>query len=66
MWETHLCRYSLSRLAHRTQVPLRESMANRTGVTLESDLMRYAEYTPKSTVRSEADVDKRVVSVLKF
>ncbi|XP_048833850.1 dnaJ homolog subfamily C member 15 [Brienomyrus brachyistius] len=39
-------------------------MANRTGVTLESDLMRYTEYAPKSTVRSEADVDKRAGEVL--
>nr|XP_023684754.1 dnaJ homolog subfamily C member 15 [Paramormyrops kingsleyae] len=39
-------------------------MASRTGVTLESDLMRYAEYAPKSTIRSEADVDKRVGEVL--
>ncbi|KPP78456.1 dnaJ-like subfamily C member 15-like [Scleropages formosus] len=26
---------------------------------MDSDLMRYAEYTPKSSVRSETDIDKR-------
>ncbi|XP_061082610.1 dnaJ homolog subfamily C member 15 [Conger conger] len=33
-------------------------MANST-VTVDSDYMRHAEYTPKSSVRSEADIDKR-------
>ncbi|KAI1899565.1 hypothetical protein AGOR_G00063090 [Albula goreensis] len=28
-------------------------------VGVDSDLMRYAEYTPKSNVRSETDIDKR-------
>ncbi|KAJ8253370.1 hypothetical protein GJAV_G00212170 [Gymnothorax javanicus] len=28
-------------------------------MSVDGDLMRYAEYTPKSTVRSEADIDKR-------
>ncbi|KAJ8256119.1 hypothetical protein COCON_G00199830 [Conger conger] len=33
-------------------------MANST-VTVDSEFMRHAEYTPKSSVRSEADIDKR-------
>lgn len=29
------------------------------GVVLDGDMMRYAEYTPKPTTRSETDIDKR-------
>ncbi|XP_043104411.1 dnaJ homolog subfamily C member 15-like isoform X2 [Puntigrus tetrazona] len=34
-------------------------MASSSGVAMERDLMRYAEYTPKSTGQSETDIDKR-------
>lgn len=31
------------------------------GVTVDD--MRYAEYTPKTTVRSDTDIDRRLVSI---
>ncbi len=38
------------------------SMASSGGVTMEGDIMRHAEYTPKSTRKSETEIDKRLVS----
>uniref|UniRef100_A0A3Q3Q1Q7 J domain-containing protein n=1 Tax=Monopterus albus TaxID=43700 RepID=A0A3Q3Q1Q7_MONAL len=40
-------------------------MANTGGVTGVDggDMMRYAEYTPKSNVRSDAEIDRRLVSI---
>lgn len=37
-------------------------MASSGGVVMEGDVMRHAEYTPKSTRQSETDIDKRLVS----
>lgn len=37
-------------------------MASSSGVTMEGDFTRRAEYTPKSTGQSETDIDKRLVS----
>lgn len=37
-------------------------MASSSGVAMDGDLMRHAEYTPKSNVQSETDIDKRLVS----
>ncbi|XP_066542727.1 dnaJ homolog subfamily C member 15 [Hoplias malabaricus] len=34
------------------------------GVVMEGDMMRYAEYTPKSNTRSETDIDKRLGGTL--
>ncbi|XP_062313062.1 dnaJ homolog subfamily C member 15 [Osmerus eperlanus] len=34
-------------------------MANVSGAAMEGEVMRYAEYTSKSNVRSEAEIDKR-------
>ncbi|XP_029937181.1 dnaJ homolog subfamily C member 15 [Myripristis murdjan] len=39
-------------------------MAGAGGVTVEGDLMRYAEYTPKTNVRSEAEIDRRLGGTL--
>ncbi|XP_030642820.1 dnaJ homolog subfamily C member 15 [Chanos chanos] len=39
-------------------------MANHSGVTMDGDSMRYAEYTPKSSMRSETDIDKRLGGTL--
>merc|ERR1719391_1057376 len=39
-------------------------MANHGGVTMDGDSMRYAEYTPKSSMRSETDIDKRLGGTL--
>lgn len=33
-------------------------------IATDSDLLRYAEYTPRPKQRSETDIDKRVVSKL--
>ena len=39
-------------------------MANAGGVTVDGgDMMRYAEYAPKTNVRSDAEIDRRLVSV---
>ncbi|XP_044072840.1 dnaJ homolog subfamily C member 15 [Siniperca chuatsi] len=38
-------------------------MANSGGVTVD-DMMRYAEYTPKTSVRSDADIDRRLGGTL--
>lgn len=37
-------------------------MANAGGVSVDGDLMRYAEYAPKTNVRSDAEIDRRLVS----
>ncbi len=37
-------------------------MASSGGVTMEGDIMRHAEYTPKSTRKSETEINKRLVS----
>jgi len=37
-------------------------MASSGSVAMDGDFMRHAEYTPKSTVQSETDIDKRLVS----
>ncbi|XP_071759820.1 dnaJ homolog subfamily C member 15 [Centroberyx gerrardi] len=40
-------------------------MANTGGVTMDGgDMMRYAEYTPKTNVRSEAEIDRRLGGTL--
>ncbi|NP_001003476.2 dnaJ homolog subfamily C member 15 [Danio rerio] len=39
-------------------------MASSSGVTLDGDLMRYAEYTPKSNMKSETDIDRRLGGAL--
>ncbi|XP_067299451.1 dnaJ homolog subfamily C member 15 [Pseudorasbora parva] len=39
-------------------------MASSSGVALDGDLMRHAEYTPKSNVQSETDIDKRLAGTL--
>lgn len=39
-------------------------MANTGGVTMDGgDTMRYAEYTAKTNARSDADIDRRLVSI---
>lgn len=43
----------------------RRNMASTGGrIATDSDLLRYAEYTPRPKQRSETDIDKRVVSKL--
>lgn len=38
-------------------------MANAGGMTVDGgDMMRYAEYSPKTTARSDAEIDRRLVS----
>lgn len=37
-------------------------MASSSGVAMEGDFMRHAEYTPKTNGQSETDIDKRLVS----
>ncbi|XP_071380215.1 dnaJ homolog subfamily C member 15 [Centroberyx affinis] len=40
-------------------------MANTGGVSMDGgDMMRYAEYTPKTNVRSEAEIDRRLGGTL--
>ncbi|KAG1945384.1 dnaJ homolog subfamily C member 15 [Pimephales promelas] len=39
-------------------------MASSGSVAMDGDFMRHAEYTPKSTVQSETDIDKRLASTL--
>lgn len=39
-------------------------MATTGGATMDrGDMMRYAEYTPKTNARSDADIDRRLVSI---
>ncbi|XP_063354638.1 dnaJ homolog subfamily C member 15 [Pelmatolapia mariae] len=35
-------------------------MANASGVTVDGDLMRYNEYSPKTSVRSDAEIDRQL------
>uniref|UniRef100_A0A3Q4HSE0 DnaJ (Hsp40) homolog, subfamily C, member 15 n=1 Tax=Neolamprologus brichardi TaxID=32507 RepID=A0A3Q4HSE0_NEOBR len=37
-------------------------MANAGGMTVDGDLMRYTEYSPKTSVRSDAEIDRQLVS----
>uniref|UniRef100_A0A3Q3XI01 J domain-containing protein n=1 Tax=Mola mola TaxID=94237 RepID=A0A3Q3XI01_MOLML len=39
-------------------------MANAGGVTADADLMRYAEYAPKTNAKSEAEIDRRLGGTL--
>ncbi|XP_051998780.1 dnaJ homolog subfamily C member 15 [Xyrauchen texanus] len=39
-------------------------MARSSGVVMNTDTMRHAEYTPKSTMPSETDIDKRLGGTL--
>lgn len=39
------------------------NMANTGGVTGDADMMRYAEYAPKTNAKSEAEIDRRLVSI---
>ncbi|CAM4606186.1 unnamed protein product [Leuciscus chuanchicus] len=39
-------------------------MASSSSVAMDGDFMRHAEYTPKSTVQSETDIDKRLAGTL--
>uniref|UniRef100_A0A3B4YIH2 DnaJ (Hsp40) homolog, subfamily C, member 15 n=1 Tax=Seriola lalandi dorsalis TaxID=1841481 RepID=A0A3B4YIH2_SERLL len=42
------------------------NMASGSGVTMDGgDMMRYAEYTPKTTARSDAEIDRRLVSIFR-
>lgn len=41
-----------------------DNMASGNAATVDGgDMMRYAEYAPKSSARSDADIDRRLVSV---
>uniref|UniRef100_A0A3Q3C5T9 DnaJ (Hsp40) homolog, subfamily C, member 15 n=1 Tax=Haplochromis burtoni TaxID=8153 RepID=A0A3Q3C5T9_HAPBU len=37
-------------------------MANAGGMTVDGDLMRYTEYSPKTSVRSDAEIDRQLLS----
>lgn len=37
-------------------------MAKAGGMTVDGDLMRYTEYSPKTSVRSDAEIDRQLVS----
>jgi|ERR1712131_56168 len=39
-------------------------MANMNTATMESETMRYAEYAPRSNIRSDAEIDKRLGGTL--
>ncbi|XP_042351135.1 dnaJ homolog subfamily C member 15 [Plectropomus leopardus] len=39
-------------------------MANAGSVTVDGDMMRYAEYAPKTNVRSDAEIDRRLGGTL--
>lgn len=38
-------------------------MANAGGMTVDGDLMRYTEYSPKTSVRSDAEIDRQLVNI---
>lgn len=42
-------------------------MARAGGMTVDGgDLMRYAEYAPKTNVKSDAEIDRRLVNICVF
>lgn len=51
-------------LRRATDVRSQGNMASTGGVTADGgDMMRYNEYTPKTKVRSDAEIDRRLVSI---